>query len=158
MCMKIYLLTHEQEPGKATNTGSIALDYAKTVVEKIVWQRTSPDKTLVKLISNNKALLLYPKEDKLTGSIADFENLIIIDSTWQQARKIYNKSQYLKQMPHATIRSAAASRYQLRRNQIDGGLCTIECVIEALKIKGENKLAETLNIEFDKFNQSNSRG
>ena len=156
--MKIYLLTHEQEPGKATNTGSIALDYAKTVVEKIVWQRTSPDKTLVKLISNNKALLLYPKEDKPTGSIADFENLIIIDSTWQQARKIYNKSQYLKQIPQANIRSDTGSKFLLRRNQIDGGLCTIECVIEALKIKGEIELAETLDVAFEKFNQSNTRG
>jgi len=156
--MKIYLLTHEQETGKATNTGKIALEAAKTVVEKIVWQRTSPNETLIRLINNKEALLLYPKEDTSTGKIADFENLIIIDSTWQQARKIYNKSQYLKKMPQANIRPATGSKYQLRRNQIDGGLCTIECVIEALRIKGENELAETLDVEFARFNQSNISG
>ena len=156
--MKIYLLTHEQETGKATNTGKIALENAKTVVERIVWQRTNPNETLIRLINNKEALLLYPTEDTETGSIADFENLIIIDSTWQQARKIYNKSQYLKQIPQANIRSDTGSKFLLRRNQIDGGLCTIECVIEALKIKGEIELAETLDVAFEKFNQSNTRG
>ena len=109
--MKIYLLTHEQETGKATNTGKIALENAKTVVERIVWQRTNPNETLIRLINDKEALLLYPTEDTETGSIADFENLIIIDSTWQQARKIYNKSQYLKQIPQANIRSDTCLLY-----------------------------------------------
>jgi len=151
--MKIYLLTHEQETGKATNTGKIALENAKTVVERIVWQRTNPNETLIRLINNKEALLLYPTEDTETGSIADFENLIIIDSTWQESRKIYNKSQYLKKMPHATIKLPAESAYKLRRNQVDGGLCTIECVIEVLKVKDKNDLAEKLAIEFWRFNK-----
>ena len=167
--MNIILLTHALELNKTTNTGSIAVKHAGHIVDRIVWQRTIPNSKLVKLIDYKKALLLYPAKgttDPLTEhfdleehetenrGIEDFEHIVIIDSTWQQSRKIFNKSPYLRKMPTATLSAPQPSKFKLRRNQTQGGLCTIECVIEVLKLGGEFTLASNLDIEFAKFNKS----
>jgi len=155
--MKIYLLTHERELTRKNNTGSIALKYASNIVERIIWHRVSPNPKLVSLINNDDALLLHPGKDATTDNFDNYGSIIIIDSTWQESRKIFNKSPYLKRAPVATLRTDEASRYTLRRNQIQGGFCTIECIIEVLKIKGEDKMANRLELEFSTFHQDRSR-
>ena len=150
--MKIFLLTHEREMDRATNTGSIAIKHSNDIIERILWERVSPNKNILKLIDNNEALLLYSKGDSAPSMVHDHENIIIIDSTWQEAQKIYNKSPYLKNIPHATLKTTRGSNYKLRRNQPQGGLCTIECIIEVLKIKGHHPLASKLEAEFIQFN------
>lgn len=151
--MRIILLTHELELDKPSNTGSLVLAHAPELVDRIVWQRTSPNEELVRLIGSNRALLLHPTGETNAASIEDYDNLIIIDSTWQQSRKIVNKSAYLKQAPMATLQTAEASTYKLRRNQPPGGLCTVECVIALLKMKGDMPLAEKLIQAYFAFNQ-----
>jgi len=150
--MKIYLLTHERELDRKSNTGQLALEPANSVVERVVWERVKPNQQLLKLIDTEQALLIYTKGDGQNAAIEDFENIIIIDSTWQEAQKIFNKSPYLKKMPRALLETPQNSQYKLRRNQPVGGLCTIECIIEILKVKGKDALAEQLALEFEQFN------
>ncbi|MCJ8269954.1 MAG: DTW domain-containing protein, partial [Psychrosphaera sp.] len=83
--------------------------------------------------------------------INNIDHLIILDGTWQEARKIYNKSDYLKQAKWFSFEQSAASRYNLRRNQVAGGLCTAECAIEVLKLKGLDDSAEQLTGLFEDF-------
>jgi DTW domain-containing protein YfiP len=158
--MKIFLLTHERELHRATNTGSLALEYSNNIVERILWERVNPNRNLISLIENNKAVLLYSKGEVLSPvasemsslSIEEYENIIIIDSTWQEARKIFNHSAYLKNVPQFTLKTTNDSSYKLRANQPKGGLCTIECIIEVLRLKGQSKMAAALSLKFDQFN------
>ncbi|MCJ8294424.1 MAG: DTW domain-containing protein [Colwellia sp.] len=162
--MKIFLLTHERELRRATNTGALALDHAHEIVERILWERKKPNKDLVRLIENNEAVLLYSTGESLQAvskvlssliskvSIDEYENIIIIDSTWQEARKIFNHSAYLKNAPQFTLKTSNDSLYKLRANQPKGGLCTIECIIEVLRMKGQNKMAAELSLKFALFN------
>ena len=151
--MKIILLTHERELNRKTNTGAIAIDHSGGIVERILWERVNPNTDLVELFANNKALLLYPSAGDSSADIEDFDNIVVIDSTWQEAQKIYNRSPYLKTAPKAVLSPEHQSAFQLRRNQRAGGLCTIECVIELLRIKGREQLADALAIKFNLFNQ-----
>jgi len=150
--MKIFLLTHTRELDRATNTGSLAMENANGLVERIVWERTHPSKELIQLIENNEALLLYEQGEHSTAAIENFENIIVIDATWQEARKMFNKSPYLQQAPRLTLALKKDSAYKLRRNQPVGGLCTIECIIEILKIKGQQEIALELSQKFVAFN------
>ncbi|GAW96804.1 MULTISPECIES: tRNA-uridine aminocarboxypropyltransferase [Colwellia] len=154
--MKIFLLTHERELHRATNTGVLALDDANEIVERILWQRVNPNKDLVRLIDNNEAVLLYSKAESSSAvspvKIEEYDNIIIIDSTWQEAKKIFNHSAYLKNAPQFTLKTVNNSLYKLRANQPKGGLCTIECIIEVLRLKGLNKMAAELSIKFEQFN------
>jgi len=154
--MKIFLLTHERELHRGTNTGSLAVEDSNDIVERILWERVNPDKDLTRLIDNNEAILLYSKGESSSevssAIIEEYENIIIIDSTWQEAKKIFNQSAYLKNAPQFTLKTESDSLYKLRANQPKGGLCTIECIIEVLIIKGQHKMASKLSLKFDQFN------
>lgn len=178
--MKIFLLTHEREMRRATNTGAIAIENAHNIVKRIIWNRVNPNKQLTQLIENNEAALLYSKRELSASEpiaekyaestelsptvskvaskviakvkIEEYENIIIIDSTWQEAQKIFNQSTYLKAAPQFTLNVTNSSSYKLRANQPKGGLCTIECIIEVLKLKGQDKLAAGLSLKFEQFN------
>jgi DTW domain-containing protein YfiP len=150
--MKIFLLTHERELNRVTNTGSLAIDDSNEMVERILWDRVNPNKGLIKLIENNQALLLYSKGESSSAIIQEYENIIIIDATWQESQKIFNQSAYLKSAPQFTLNTPNDSLYKLRANQPKGGLCTIECIIEVLRTKGENKIASELALKFEQFN------
>jgi len=150
--MKIYLLTHERELERKTNTGQLALNVLGPMVERVIWQRRHPDPTLLQLIKTNQLALMYPKEGVEYASIEDFKNIVLIDSTWQEANKIYNRSTYLQAAPKIKLQHSSPSSYSLRRNQREGGLCTVECVVEIIKTKGFAELAEDLLQEFEGFN------
>ena len=144
--MKIYLLTHEKEFKRPTNTGNIVTSVLKGISGQFLWQRKNPHKDILNVIDTKDAVLLFNgSEGEIIDDITSVENFIILDGTWQEARKIYNKSPYLKKMKTFTLNISTKSINNLRRNQREGGLCTAECVIEILKIKGDSKNAEKLN-------------
>ena len=149
--MQIILLTHSREVSKKTNTGQL-IQRVIPHTQTIVWQRTQPDKNLLQLIESGNTALVYPSEDQNTSaSHYDFENFILIDSTWQEARKIYNRSPYLQNLPRLELIPTSQSKYNLRRNQLEGGLCTAECAIELLLARGKTRLANELDISFNNF-------
>lgn len=150
--MEIFLLTHERELLRLSNTGSLAQSVAPELVERIIWARNTPNPSLLDAINNKNTVLLYPVDDADDAPIESFENIILLDATWQEARKMFNKSPYLQNLPRAHIKPRQASQYQLRRNQPEGGLCTAECVVEILIVKNHLDIAERLNTAFGIFN------
>ncbi|WP_319004927.1 tRNA-uridine aminocarboxypropyltransferase [Microbulbifer aggregans] len=155
--MQIILLTHERELDRPTNTGSLAVSVAGGgvgLVRRIVWSRTAPDQELLADVNKPGIGLLYPTTEVEGEEInaAECENFILLDGTWQEARKMYNRSPYLQSVSRVSLGSAQSSRYRLRRNQKAGGLCTAECVVEILRVKGQQALAAALEAEFFEFN------
>lgn len=150
--MKIFLLTHERELLRTSNTGVLAQSVATEIVERIIWARNTPNPSLLAAINHENTVLLYPVDDADDAPIESFENIILLDATWQEARKMFNRSPYLKDLPRAKIKPRQPSQYQLRRNQPAGGLCTAECVIEILIAKNHLDIAEALDAEFLIFN------
>ena len=152
--MKIYLLTHERELKKPTNTGRIVKECLADNVEIVVWKRTEPANKIIELIDRDEIALLYPNN---TGNPADndnkYDNFLILDGTWQEARKMYNLSPYLQKASRVSLNIVEPSRYKLRRNQKPEGLSTAECAIELLRLKGLKILAEKIGAEFDLFNK-----
>ncbi|MBI9099406.1 MAG: DTW domain-containing protein [Spirochaetaceae bacterium] len=147
--MKIFLLTHEKEFKRHSNTGNVVARVLGPMAEQLLWQRKNPSKTILETIDCNDTVLLFNNsEDNCISDISHFENFIILDGTWQEAGKIYNKSPYLKEMKSFTFKTCNKSQYNLRRNQKEWGLCTAECVIEILKMKGDNKNAEKIHDAF----------
>jgi len=163
--MNVLLLTHERELGKKTNTGDLVLscfsasidddNNTPTRAQRILWQRTEPSGYLLDKIAQNEVALLYPAgEGESMESIENFETFVVLDSTWQESRKIINKSPYLKNIPKVSLNTERESNFLRRKNQVPGGLCTAECVLELLKLKGRIELADQLEKEYERFNSS----
>jgi len=151
--MRITLLTHQRELDRKSNTGALALEHCGNTVERVVWERRHPDPALLDAIERGEAALVYPGGESTSARLEDFPQAILIDATWQEARKIYNHSPYLQAAPRLALAADAASSYRLRRNQPDGGLCTAECVFEILRKHGEEVAADRLEAAFIHFNR-----
>ena len=150
--MKFTLLTHEREFAKKTNTGRLVMAVLGDDAEQISWQRTEPDAGLVEEIESGTAALLYPcAAHETLADIAAIERFIVIDGTWQEARKIYNRSPYLQRAKSFSLPVKVTSAYSLRKNQKEYGLCTAECVIEILRLKGQGPFADKLQALFAAF-------
>ncbi|MCB5162885.1 DTW domain-containing protein [Marinomonas algarum] len=153
--MKIWLITHSEEIKKTTGTGKLVKEALNDECERIIWSRTEPNKEILQLAPNN-TVLVYPYQEgglEIQGvSSSVIENILILDGTWQQARKMYNQSPYLKQFCHYEIQGLR-SVYAKRRNQKETGLCTAEVAIQILKEKRHLKLT-ALQKKFSVFNQS----
>jgi tRNA-uridine aminocarboxypropyltransferase len=149
--MQLILLTHSRETHKASNTGQL-ISRVYPDVQTIIWQRTEPDKALLKLIAEGETALVFQQEKSIPSDhVSKYKRFILIDSTWQEARKIYNRSPYLHDLPCIQFSTGKQSRYSLRRNQLDGGLCTAECVMELFSAAGLNVQVNLLGKEFSTF-------
>ena len=144
--MKIFLLTHQRELKKKSNTGKLVLEVLGHNAEVIIWERLYPNDQLIELIKNTHTALMFQTPYSCAEiDIERVENFVVIDSTWQEARKIYNKSPYLKETFQLDLKIKRKSIYTLRRNQKTNGLCTAECAIEILRLKG--KFSEASELE-----------
>jgi DTW domain-containing protein YfiP len=143
--MKITLLTHFKEFPKRSNTGRVVLDVLGGSVEQVRWDRMSPPARLVEEIEAGGVALVYPgPADESNGCLSDISHIILIDATWHEARKIYQRSPYLQKARRVSLKPAGKSRYNLRKNQKEACLCTAECVIEILRSQGNNDAADRL--------------
>lgn len=168
--MQIILLTHEREVVRASNTGQLALEFFPDICTRIVWARASPDTALIKQLQTSNCALLFPEEVEnhsnlvnLAEQNSQFENLqddavkseqimpstlVILDATWQEARKMLRRSDYLKNARKYSLSSKKSSVFTLRRNQVNGGLCTVECIIELFKQANMHTQAADLTEKF----------
>ncbi|MBN3495099.1 tRNA-uridine aminocarboxypropyltransferase [Vibrio neptunius] len=147
------ILMHENECQRETNTGQWLL---KTVhpSSQHIWQRKQPCSELAQLINHEgyQPLLLFPGQDSLpinqitrhTEQKAHKPLFIILDGTWQEARKMLRKSPWLQALPKVHLAPASTSNYQLRRNQDEGHLCTLEVGAEIIGSLGQEPQAEHL--------------
>ncbi|WP_299794537.1 tRNA-uridine aminocarboxypropyltransferase [uncultured Shewanella sp.] len=167
--MNVILLTHEREVERPTNTGSVALKAYPQWCRRIIWSRVSPDETVLELLQQSSTAVLYPAVTCQSGVSEDAnsnetivsgsyltelpETLIIIDATWQEARKMIRQSPYLQQANKFALPDLQ-SRFKLRRNQVEGGLCTLECIISLCLLNERYAEAENLEQLFLSVNQA----
>ncbi|MCF7484063.1 DTW domain-containing protein [Vibrio sp. J1-1] len=142
----IMLLMHPNELARDTNTGKL-LQQCKLNVKQAIWDRKQPPSELIAHLEDSSLypVLLFPHEDALTLEQVEERSqlqsrkplFIILDATWQEARKMINKSRWLEGIPLMGLTTQGDSHYQLRRNQQQGNLCTFEVAAQLLGQLGE---------------------
>lgn len=166
--VQFWLVMHTDEITKYTNTGRLILN-SMTTSKSFIWDRTNPPAELLSLLNNPQyqPYIIFPNDKpEYAERVTSFKKaeegkipvFILIDSTWGQARKIYNKSSYLSSLPILPIDPKSNSRYTLRKQKHDKHLSTVEVAIELLNISQNNKESEALANYFDLFLASYSSG
>ena len=147
--MKFTLLTHFKELEKPSNTGKLVVEILGSAAEQICWDRLVPPAKLVAEIEAGGVALLYPgTAEEPAGDLTGIRQIILIDGTWHEARKIHQRSPYLQKVRRICLKPVEKSRYNLRKNQKESGLCTAECVMEILRSTGNPADAERLQERF----------
>jgi DTW domain-containing protein YfiP len=76
---------------------------------------------------------------------------VLLDATWQEARKMFRKSPYIDHLPVLSLAPEQVSRYVLRRSQRGDHFCTAEVAAMCLELAGELHVAHTLDAWLDVF-------
>lgn len=163
---QIWILSSQKEVTRATNTARLIKLMNRESTEIFIWERTVEPKQLLQLLEGGEydVYLLFPADEENKHREKVFEKtnkkpaFIIIDGTWQEARKIFNRSPYLKELPLLTLNIDSESEFTLRRGIPEGGICTIEAAIKVLELNDEVVSAKVLEEIFELFQDSYKAG
>lgn len=153
---RFVLLTSRKETARASNTGRLLKLLNPEMTEIIIWDREQTPEALSRLLrTSDPVWLVYPSERE--SAVPDSPTppgtapvFLLLDGTWQEARKMTRRSAWLAALPRLAL-AAPASGYALRANQRDGTLCTIEAAAACLTLVQEPAAAHTLLQGFDLF-------
>lgn len=155
-----WLIMAELEYLKPTNTGKLIAESIENTYA-FTWKRTEPPQNLIEMINSNKynPYIVFPDDvDDYKIRVKEYEEVegkepafIILDGTWSQARKMFRKSDYLKDLPLISLKTNKKSEYVLRNPSDDNHLCTVEVAIELLNIIGDKKASKELLDYFKLF-------
>jgi len=140
------ILFHPMEIHKRSSTGRL-LSKASNI-ESAIWHRKANQ---VQAHRYTDYKLVFPSTDDQdqvpTDQPKPTDNLLYIDGTWQQARKMLRQSPWLQSLPRVQCRKTTTSTFQLRRNQTEVGLSTLEAIANCLFEQGRSQHSQDL-LEF----------
>jgi DTW domain-containing protein YfiP len=154
------------EPLKPSNTGWLIADVVPDTFA-FGWARTEVDPALLALLSDPKwqPYVVFPAEfaddARVVHDVAQDADtptvkrplFILLDGTWDEARKMFRKSPYLQNFPVLSLQPELLSRYTLRRAQSEAHLCTAEVGALCLALAQDLQAAQALDAYFDVFTE-----
>ena len=160
------LLMADIEPLKPSNTGWLIADVVADTFA-FGWARTEVDSALLALLNDPQwqPYVVFPAEfaddARVVHEVEHNANtqpvkrplFILLDGTWDEARKMFRKSPYLQNFPVLSLQPEQLSRYKLRRAQSEAHLCTAEVGALCLDLASDTQAAAALNAYFEVFTE-----
>ena len=156
----VCLLMADIEPLKPTNTGWLVADVVPDTFA-FGWARTGTDPALLSLLDDPQwqPFVVFPGEYAAPGRVVQEVHVdtdkrplfILLDATWNEARKMFRKSPCLDRFPVLSLRPEKVSRYVLRRSRRDDHFCTSEVAALCMELAGEARAAALLEAWLDVF-------
>jgi DTW domain-containing protein YfiP len=150
------------EPLKPSNTGWLIADVVADTFA-FGWARTEVAPELLTLLNDPQwqPYVVFPAEfaddARVVHDVAHDTNkrtlFILLDGTWDEARKMFRKSPYLQNFPVLSLQPEQLSRYKLRRAQSEAHLCTAEVGALCLDLANNSQAATALNAYFEVFTE-----
>jgi DTW domain-containing protein YfiP len=156
----VCLLMADIEALKPTNTGWLVADVVPHTFA-FEWARTAVDPALLALLNDAQwqPFVVFPGEYaapwRVVEAVAPVEGrrplFILLDATWNEARKMFRKSAYLDRFPVLSLRPEQLSQYVLRRSRRDDHFCTSEVASLCLDLAGDMRASRALDATLDVF-------
>ncbi|PIT77732.1 tRNA-uridine aminocarboxypropyltransferase [Limnohabitans sp. B9-3] len=154
------LLMADIEPLKPSNTGWLIADVVADTFA-FGWARTEIDPALLALLSDPQwqPFVVFPSAfadaervvNEVTHDTTKRPLFILLDGTWDEARKMFRKSPYLDRFPVLSLHPDQLSRYQLRRSQTEAHFCTAEVGAMCLDLANDTQASQTLDAYLDVY-------
>jgi DTW domain-containing protein YfiP len=142
---RIVIIRHHLERWRSSNSGRLA-HFALPNSELIDHGGSAG---LAQLPDLERAWLLFP-EGEPTVSPPDPPpgQLVVLDATWSQARRMYRKIAALRGLPILRLPDVPVTRARLRESPGDGRVSTIEAIASALRLLEGEPAAQPLEALF----------
>jgi DTW domain-containing protein YfiP len=143
----ILIVRHHAERSKPTNSGRLAA-LALPLVRIVDVGGPEEQAGLLHAVLPGAALL-FPGPN--VGPAARPTQLVVVDGTWQQARRISQKRPELRVLPRMSLPAPDQTRSRLRLGHRPDAMATLEAIATALKLlEGEDIGAPLLRL-YDHF-------
>jgi DTW domain-containing protein YfiP len=152
---ELLIIQHPNEVARATNTGKL-LQWRMGRCHTEVWSRAKPSESLLSKIEQHpNPILLFPTPQSKELAEEAWEALeplyIVLDSTWQEAQKMWRQSPWLQRLATYHLSIAQESAFTLRRNQRPNSLCTCEIGVELLSAHNCPQQAQSLSDSMQRY-------
>ena len=155
------LLMADIEPIKPSNTGWLIADVVADTFA-FGWARTEVDPALLALLRDPQwqPYVVFPntfaEPSRVVSDVASTPPhrrplFILLDGTWDEARKMFRKSPYLDRFPVLSLHPEQLSRYTLRRSQTEAHFCTAEVGAMCLDLAHDTQASQTLDAYLDVY-------
>jgi len=157
---QVIILQHPSEVKQAKNTVRLLQLCIKNVQVHIGESPQDFSALRLQLRDRTRVAIIYPGEQSLSlennlpeWQQASFDTLILIDSTWRKAYKIWQLNPWLQQLSGWQFSSPPPSRYQIRKANVAHSLSTLEALAYCLELtRGTN--CSALYQVFEKMQQN----
>lgn len=143
----IGILQHPNEVGKTFNTAKVAqLSLENSFLyEGVNFDEHNAFQKTLNSFSDSKVGILYPSSKAKDLSLAphDLECLIVLDGTWPEAKQILKRNSTLQSLPHYAFTPKQISNYILRKEPKVNYVCSLEAIVESLRIIERNETGFT---------------
>lgn len=154
------LVMFDTEPLKPSNTGRLIADILPDT-QAFMWSRTDVDPALLAAIADptRQPYVVFPAsfaaaERQVFTELSPEAKpplFIMLDGTWNEARKMFRKSPYLDGLPVFSLDVSAKSSYVLRESPREDQHCTVEVAAALLQKADDTQASESMSALFNLF-------
>jgi DTW domain-containing protein len=127
---RLLLLQHVLESGKKSNTGRLA---ALALASSRVLTYGSPDEPLdTTLLSEPDTWLLYPDGPTAPPDAPGPRQLVVLDASWSQARRMAQRLPALRMLPRLVLPPPDPGMLRLREPKHPSGMSTLDAIARAV--------------------------
>ncbi len=115
---------------------------------------------LVEQLAGQEVYLLFPSNqaaDCRKVKLNLGSTVIVVDGTWEEARKILFRNTLLHQLPHLSFTDSVKSNYRIRKQPRENYLSTIESVAHLLRVNSDSSSEPELSARYDLLTEGFNR-
>jgi DTW domain-containing protein YfiP len=151
---RVVVVMHQRESITSSNTGRLAVQSLEGAELRIRGGRDDRERATPRAAGGPR-LALFPAPGARALGPGDASagpvTLFVPDGNWTQARKLLRRDDELRAAEAVTIPPCGESRYKLRRNPRENGLCTLEAIAYALGVLEGPDVEASLLATLDRF-------
>ena len=146
----VIIVQHPSERKRKIRTALMAVrGLNEGACQIFVRRKVAPSDELSTILQNSNSYVMYPSSDSKNLNTISCDNtpknLVILDGTWDEAKKIYARSPILQSLPTIHLDINKQSEYVVRTQPSEKCLSTVETIAHSLAIlESDDSISERL--------------
>lgn len=129
---RFLLLQHLMEVGKKSNTGGMAVRALANARQLIYGAQV--DSLDIALLSEPGTWLLYPDGPPAPPDAPAPRQLVVLDASWSQARRMTQRMAVLRTLPRLVLPPPEPAMLRLRESPHPSGMSTLDAIARAVAV------------------------